>query len=82
MKTSSVLHVISVVAGVVGVIMSAVAVLFWPAGVVWIGITRDVMLSCAMTTLLAAIWLQTATIHHVMLEAATSAARQPSTTRS
>jgi len=82
MKTSSELHVSSVVAGVVGAIMSAVAVLFWPAGVVWIGITRDVVLSCAITTLLAAIWRQTATIHHVLLEAATSAARQPSTTRS
>ena len=68
MKLSKVLHVISVIAGLVGVAMSAFAVLFWPAGVVWFGMTRDVMLLCSITTLLAAIWLQTATIHHMMLE--------------
>ena len=68
MKLSKVLHVISVVAGLVGVVMSALAVLAWPAGVVWFGLTRDVMLLCAITSLLAAIWLQIATIHHMMLE--------------
>lgn len=68
MKLSKVLHVISVIAGLVGVAMSAMAVLFWPAGVVRIGITREVMLFCSITTLLAAIWLQIATIHHMMLE--------------
>ena len=68
MKLSKVFHVISVVAGLVGVVMSAAAVLFWPAGVVWFGMTRDVMLLCSITTLLAAIWLQIATIHHMMLE--------------
>lgn len=68
MKLSKLLHVISVVLGLVGMTMSAVSVLFWPAGVVWFGMTRDVMLMCAVTSLLAAIWLQTATIHHMMLE--------------
>jgi len=48
--------------------MSAVSVLFWPAGVIWFGMTRDVMLMCAITSLLAAIWLQIATIHHIILE--------------
>jgi len=68
MKLSKVLHVISVIAGLIGVLMSAVAVLIWPADVVWFGMTRDIMLLCSITTLLAAIWLQIATIHHMMLE--------------
>ncbi|MHB1086562.1 MAG: hypothetical protein ACYCZ0_02330 [Minisyncoccota bacterium] len=68
MKLSKVLHVISVFAGIIGVLMSAFAVLVWPAGVVWFGMTRDIMLLCAITSLLAAIWLQVATIHHMMLE--------------
>ena len=68
MKLSKYLHVLSVVLGITGMAMSAVSVLFWPAGVVWFGMTRDVMLMCAITSLLAAIWLQIATLHHVMLE--------------
>ena len=68
MKLSKLLHVISVVFGLIGMAMSAVSVLFWPAGVIWFGMTRDVMLMCAITSLLAAIWLQIATIHHIMLE--------------
>ncbi len=68
MKLSKVLHVISIIAGIVGVAMSAFAVLVWPANVVWFGLTRDIMLLCAITSLLAAIWLQIATIHHMMLE--------------
>ncbi|MFA4831171.1 MAG: hypothetical protein WC862_02670 [Patescibacteria group bacterium] len=68
MKLSKILHVISIIAGLVGVVMSASAVLFWPAGVVWWGLTREVMLLCAITSLLAAIWIQIATIHHMMLE--------------
>jgi len=68
MKPSKVLHVISIAMGLIGVGMSAVAVLFWPAGVVWFGLTREVMLLCAITSLLAAIWIQIATIHHMMLE--------------
>lgn len=68
MKLSKVLHVLSVLAGLVGVAMSAYAVLLWPAGVERFGMTRDVMLFCSITTLLAAIWLQIATIHHMMLE--------------
>lgn len=68
MKLSRILHVISVILGLIGMAMSAVAVLFWSAGVVWFGMTRDVMLMCAVTSLLGAIWLQIATIHHIMLE--------------
>ncbi|MDP3763300.1 MAG: hypothetical protein Q8Q92_01430 [bacterium] len=68
MKLSKLFHVISVVMGLIGMAMSALAVLFWPAGVVWFGLTREVMLLCAITSLLAAIWIQIATIHHMMLE--------------
>ena len=68
MKLSKILHVISVVLGIIGMAMSAISVLFWPAGVVWFGMTRDVMLMCSVTTLLGAIWIQIATIHHIMLE--------------
>ncbi len=68
MKLSKLFHVTSVVLGIIGMAMSAVSVLFWPAGVVWFGLTRDVMLMCAVTSLLGAIWLQIATIHHIMLE--------------
>jgi hypothetical protein len=68
MKLSKVLHVISVVLGLSGMAMSGITVLFWPGGVVWFGLTRDVMLMCSVTTLLAAIWIQIATIHHIILE--------------
>ena len=68
MKLSKLLHVISVIMGLIGMAMSALAVLFWPAGVVWFGMTRDIMLLCSITSLLAAIWIQIATIHHMMLE--------------
>lgn len=68
MKLSKLLHVFSVVMGLIGMAMAAFAVLFWPAGVVWFGLTREVMLLCSATSLLAAIWIQVATIHHMMLE--------------
>ena len=68
MKFSQILHVISVAMGLIGVGMSAFAVLIWPTDVVWFGMTREIMLLCAITSLLAAIWIQIATIHHMMLE--------------
>lgn len=68
MKLSKLLHVISVFLGVVGLGMSALAVLFWPSGVIWFGMTREIMLLCSITSLLGAIWLQVATMHHMMLE--------------
>jgi hypothetical protein len=48
--------------------MSGITVLVWPGGVVWFGVTREVMLMCSITLLLSAIWLQIATIHHIILE--------------
>ena len=68
MKLSKVLHVISIVMGLIGLAMSAFVVLYWPAGEVWLGVTRDVMMFCSAMSLLAAIWVQIATIHHMMLE--------------
>ncbi|MFA4887575.1 MAG: hypothetical protein WC595_05145 [Candidatus Nanoarchaeia archaeon] len=68
MKLSKILHVISIVMGLIGMAMSAWVVLFWPAEVTWFGVTRDVMMFCSVTSLLAAIWIQIATIHHIILE--------------
>lgn len=68
MKLSKVLHVISIVLGLIGLAMSGIAVLFWPGGVVWFGLTRELMLMCSATLLLAAIWIQISTIHHIILE--------------
>ncbi len=68
MKLSKLLHIISVVMGLIGIAMSAFAVLVWPAGAVWFGMTREIMLLCAITSLLAATWIQIAVIHHMMLE--------------
>ena len=68
MKLSKILHVISVVIGIIGMAMSAFTIMFWPSVVVWFGLTREVMLLCSITSLLAAIWIQIATIHHMMLE--------------
>jgi len=68
MKLSKVLHVLSVALGLIGFAMSGITILVWPGGVVWFGLTREVMLMCSVTLLLSAIWLQIATIHHVILE--------------
>lgn len=68
MKFSQILHLVSIIMGLIGVVMSAFAVLIWPADVVWFGMTREIMLLCAITSLLTAIWIQIATIHHMMLE--------------
>ncbi|MBI4592415.1 hypothetical protein HY733_03145 [Candidatus Uhrbacteria bacterium] len=68
MKFSQLLHVFSVAFGLIGIGMSAFAVLVWPTDVIWFGMTREIMLLCSITSLLAAIWIQAATIHHMMLE--------------
>ena len=44
------------------------AFLFWPAGVVWWGLTREFMMLCAITSFLAAIWIQLGSIYHIMIE--------------
>jgi hypothetical protein len=48
--------------------MWAWILLYWPDGVVWFGVTKEVMMFCSVTSFLAAIWIQIATIHHMMLE--------------
>ncbi len=68
MKPSQILHIISIFMGLIGVAMSVFAVLVWPSDIVWFGMTREIMLLCSITSLLTAIWVQIATIHHMMLE--------------
>lgn len=68
MKFSKLMHIVSVFAGFGGVFTFAVAV-FGPTGYVF-GITKIDALLCAGVLLLIAIWVQIATIHHMMLEKA------------
>lgn len=68
MKLSKLFHVLSVLLGLTGVVMWAVAILAWPAGVLRFGVTRDVMLLCAILSLLTAIWLVLGAMHHIALE--------------
>ena len=68
MKLSKLFHVLSVLLGLTGVVMWTVAILAWPAGVIRFGVTRDVMLLCAIISLLTAIWLVIGAMHHITLE--------------
>lgn len=68
MKLSKLLHVISVIAGLLGVLMWLLIFFAWSTGAVWFGVTKDVMIACTVFSFLTAIWLQIATIHHMMLE--------------
>lgn len=65
---SKLFHVLSVLLGLTGIIMWAVAILAWPAGAIRLGLTRDVMLLCAIISLLTAIWLVISAMHHITLE--------------
>jgi hypothetical protein len=67
MKLSKLMHVISVIAGVAGVILFAAAILGGSDNSVF-GITKTDTLLCAGILVLIATWLQVATIHHMMLE--------------
>ncbi len=67
MKISKMLHVLSVIAGGVGIITFAGAMLGGGDNLVF-GITKFDALFCTAILLLVAIWLQVATIHHMMLE--------------
>jgi hypothetical protein len=70
MKLSKLFHVLSVLLGLTGVVMWFVAILAWPAGVVRFGVTREIMLLCAILSLLTAIWLVISAMHHITLEKA------------
>lgn len=67
MKLSKLMHVVSVASGFVGVIVFAGAILGGSDNLVF-GITKFDALACAAILILIAIWVQLATIHHMMLE--------------
>lgn len=67
MKLSKLLHVVSVIVGFVGVIIFAGAILGGSDNLVF-GITKVDALLCSAILILIAIWVQIATIHHMMLE--------------
>ncbi len=67
MKFSKLMHVASVIVGLVGVVVFAGAILGGSDNLVF-GITKVDALLCAGILILIAIWTQIATIHHMMLE--------------
>lgn len=67
MKISKVIHIVSVIVGVIGVISFLGAVLNGADDSVF-GVTKMDALACAGILILIATWLQIATIHHMMLE--------------
>ena len=67
MKLSKLMHVVSVLTGFVGVVAFVAAVLGGADNSVF-GVTKIDALLCAGILILIAIWLQVATIHHMMLE--------------
>lgn len=67
MKISKIIHVSSVVVGLIGVI-SFLAAVFGGADNSVLGVTKIDALLCAGILILIATWLQVATIHHMMLE--------------
>lgn len=67
MKPSQALHVVSIIVGFVGVTIFATAI-FGGADNLVFGITKADALLCTGILILIAIWLQIATIHHMMLE--------------
>lgn len=67
MKLSKLLHISSIVTGIIGVITFVGAMLGGGDNLVF-GITKVDALLCAGILFLIAIWAQLATIHHMMLE--------------
>ena len=67
MKLSKILHIISVVLGLIGVVLFIGAVLGGSDNLVY-GITKADALLCSAILILIAIWVQIATIHHIILE--------------
>ncbi len=61
------MHVISVLVGFAGVVTFVAAILGGADNLVW-GVTKVDALLCAGILILIAIWVQIATIHHMMLE--------------
>lgn len=67
MKFSKIMHVASIVVGFTGTISFVAAVIGGGDNIVF-GVTKLDALLCAGVLLLIAIWVQLATIHHMMLE--------------
>ena len=67
MKLSKLLHAVSVIVGFTGVILFIGAVLGGSDNLVY-GITKLDALLCSAILILIAIWIQIATIHHMILE--------------
>ena len=67
MKLSKLLHIVSVVVGFTGVVLFIGAVLGGSDNLVY-GITKLDALLCSAILILIAIWIQIATIHHMILE--------------
>ena len=67
MKISKIMHVASVVVGLVGVVIF-VKTLWVPSDGVVFGVTKFDALFCVAILFLIAIWGQVGTIHHMMLE--------------
>ena len=67
MKSSKLFHVLSVLLGLTGLLLWAVAIFAMPASGVRFGQTREVMLLCAVLSLLTAIWLLIGAMHHITL---------------
>ncbi|MEK7075858.1 MAG: hypothetical protein AAB948_03655 [Patescibacteria group bacterium] len=67
MKLSKIMHVVSVIVGLAGVIVFIGAILGGSDNLVF-GVTKFDALFCAIILILIAIWAQVGTIHHMMLE--------------
>lgn len=67
MKISKVLHIVSVLAGFWGVLALVGAWLAGQDGTIW-GFSQQHCFYDAIVLVLIAIWLQLATMHHIMLE--------------
>ena len=67
MKFSQLLHVLSVVIGFLGV-ATVIAGVVAGANMLILGLSREHLLFCSIIFFLMAIWIQLATIHHMMLE--------------
>ncbi len=67
MKLSKVLHIGSIIVGLIGVI-TFIGTLIGGGDNLVFGVTKMDGLTCAAILILIATWLQVGTIHHMMLE--------------
>ena len=64
------MHVASVIFGFIGIFMWFLLIFAWFTGATWFTASGNLilMIGCTVFSFLAAIWLQIATMHHMMLE--------------